>query len=76
MTLGKCFHDQQHLVVRLHIDSYTSLGSTYNTFPNPALLIKETASFNGPNGVSTPVEKYRPAYELLDNDLERDGRAK
>ncbi|EJU01416.1 adenine nucleotide alpha hydrolases-like protein [Dacryopinax primogenitus] len=38
---------------------YTSLGSTYNTFPNPALAAKGG---------------YRPAYELEDESLERAGR--
>ncbi|KAJ7628378.1 hypothetical protein FB45DRAFT_36816 [Roridomyces roridus] len=43
---------------------YTSLGSTYNTFPNPALLVENTSA-------ST---LYRPAYELVDCALERAGR--
>jgi FAD synthetase len=40
--------------------SYTSLGSTFNTFPNPAL--------REDNG------QYRPAYELEDGRKERYGR--
>lgn len=40
--------------------SYTSLGSTFNTFPNPAL--REDSG------------KYRPAYELKDGREERYGR--
>jgi len=48
----------------LYDEGYTSLGSTYNTFPNPALQDSNLSS------------GYRPAYELLDGNLERAGRAK
>ena len=55
---------------------YTSIGSTYNTFQNPALAIKP--SCNGRGEESTPPNgdepKYRPAYELVDGTLERSGR--
>jgi hypothetical protein len=118
-----------------HINRYTSLGSTFNTFPNPALLIDSPQSLalplpdspgsfispgtaltsimssthvvtptavlssyitspHVPNGhthenmprtpdvdvdvdlwkASLPEPKYRPAYELLDGNLERCGR--
>jgi FAD synthetase len=88
---------------------YTSLGSTYNTFPNPALLVPSyprhfsdrpdslpsvlavpNTSDVPPlplpatprNGISSftpaPVhhQYYRPAYELLDESLERLGRGR
>ncbi|KWU42571.1 adenine nucleotide alpha hydrolases-like protein, partial [Rhodotorula sp. JG-1b] len=42
---------------------YTSLGSTYNTFPNP--LLRSTA---------LPLGGWRPAWELEDEDAERAGR--
>ncbi|CAG8776428.1 5721_t:CDS:2, partial [Acaulospora colombiana] len=41
-------------------DRYTSLGSTFNTFRNPALR-----EANG---------QYKPAYELKDGSQERMGR--
>lgn len=44
--------------------SYTSLGSTYNTFKNPALQILRP-------GLS-PI--WRPAFALEDGTLERAGR--
>jgi FAD synthetase len=113
---------------------YTSLGSTYNTFPNPALLVQPSCSTaaittngnaanelippptqalpmtpnpasslttSGPIAISpatsavmpsrpildtelpldaqeqqfkTEQPRYRPAYELLDGSLEREGR--
>jgi hypothetical protein len=57
---------------------YTSIGSTYNTFQNPALATQppcngrgeETASLNG----IEPKKGYRPAHELVDGTLERLGR--
>ncbi|KDN47613.1 hypothetical protein RSAG8_03403, partial [Rhizoctonia solani AG-8 WAC10335] len=48
----------------LYDDGYTSLGSTYNTFKNPALQ------------VLTPglPPTWKPAYALEDGSLERAGR--
>lgn len=48
----------------LYDRGYTSIGSVYNTQPNPAL------AFNDPNGRTT----YLPAWELKDASLERAGR--
>lgn len=81
---------------------YTSLGSTFNTYRNPALLIQPLCTTvsdtpDGPPPSSSdpsmlltsepPVElspeteaeqdeqeRYRPAYELVDGTLEREGR--
>ncbi|EUC61386.1 phosphoadenosine phosphosulfate reductase family protein [Rhizoctonia solani AG-3 Rhs1AP] len=48
----------------LYDDGYTSLGSTYNTFKNPALQISSTGS----------PPTWKPAYALEDGSLERAGR--
>lgn len=47
------------------VGRYTSLGSTYNTFPNP--LLKDMAD-------STVLGGWRPAWELTDETKERAGR--
>jgi len=62
----------------LYDQGYTSIGSTYNTFKNPALAIQPLCGVRGDeamplNGVE-PKQRYRPAYELLDGTLERSGR--
>jgi FAD synthetase len=72
------------------IHRYTSLGSTYNTSPNPALLIEPECDTAPPaldpvpvsttpklleiSETSTSAKRFRPAYELLDGSLERAGR--
>ncbi|KAK7099571.1 hypothetical protein V1264_003694 [Littorina saxatilis] len=48
----------------LYDHGYTSLGSMNNTHPNPSLQIVDS------NGIVS----YKPAYQLLDNGNERDGR--
>lgn len=47
---------------KLYDIGYTSLGSTYNTIPNPALIDSSFAC------------GYKPAWELKDIALERAGR--
>ena len=44
----------------LYNNGYTSIGNLNNTVPNPHLRIND--------------DEYRPAYELLDDKLERAGR--
>ncbi|KAF1994433.1 hypothetical protein P154DRAFT_527072 [Amniculicola lignicola CBS 123094] len=64
----------------LYDQGYTSLGGTTDTLPNPALARQPSAqkstndnlSNGSSNGVSAP--KFRPAYELVDDDEERLGR--
>ena len=46
----------------LYDEGYTSLGSTHNTKPNPALKCNDGGN------------KYKPAYMLEDGNLERAGR--
>lgn len=88
---------------------YTSLGSTYNTWPNPALLanpeqlVSSSSTSSSPsipvlpvlpsqpdseanhavivtNGQSSDLsylrDTYKPAYELVQEELERAGRGK
>jgi len=62
----------------LYDQGYTSIGSTYNTFKNPALAIQPLCGGRGDeatplNGVK-PKQRYRPACELVDGTLERSGR--
>ncbi|KAF2808323.1 adenine nucleotide alpha hydrolases-like protein [Mytilinidion resinicola] len=57
----------------LYDHGYTSLGGTTDTLPNPALLRDATLAQNGnQNGAGTA--KYRPAYELVEDEEERLGR--
>ncbi|MCJ1462847.1 3'-phosphoadenosine 5'-phosphosulfate sulfotransferase [Pseudocyphellaria aurata] len=64
---GEVWAFLKHLNVpycELYDQGYTSLGGTMDTHPNPALEVV------GPAGEL----KFRPAYELEDDDLERAGR--
>jgi FAD synthetase len=89
---GRLIYPDQ--MTMLNIVRYTSLGSTYNTFPNPALLIQSSSeakrsipkldtndplSQHAPTTITDPdvpdqMTRYRPAYELVDEKLERAGR--
>ena len=51
---------------------YTSLGSSDDTHPNPALQVHASSSLS--NSCSSS-DGYRPAYMLLDDKLERAGRS-
>lgn len=48
----------------LYEKGYTSVGQTFNTFPNPHLLIEDAAG----------VKRYNPAWFLQDEHSERYGR--
>ncbi|CAH0407593.1 unnamed protein product [Chilo suppressalis] len=50
----------------LYDKGYTSIGSSHNTWPNPALAYKDHSG----------VISYRPAWQLSDAFLERAGRTK
>lgn len=52
----------------LYDQGYTSLGSTYDTYPNPALKVET-------DGDDPVRAMFKPAYELQDGSLERCGRA-
>ncbi|KAF9523792.1 hypothetical protein CPB83DRAFT_862292 [Crepidotus variabilis] len=56
----------------LYDEGYTSLGSTFNTFPNPALLLEPSIESVANGAPSKP--RYRHAHELQDGSLERCGR--
>lgn len=47
---------------------YTSLGGTTDTNPNPALVLVDG------EGEGKGRRRYRPAYELMEDDEERLGR--
>ncbi|CBQ68584.1 conserved hypothetical protein [Sporisorium reilianum SRZ2] len=65
----------------LYDQGYTSLGSTYNTRPNPELRVgsgDDSAGAAGDEAVlvgdGTAKGRWRPAYMLQDGGLERAGR--
>lgn len=53
---------------------YTSLGSTFNTFPNPVLNTRKGDKAESAQQNSTSKEHFQPAYMLEDGSLERAGR--
>jgi len=60
----------------LYDEGYTSLGGTLDTHPNPALLVKSVAEAEGPSEEppERPKARFKPAYELTEDDEERLGR--
>ena len=52
--------------------SYTSLGNSTDTKPNPALSMETIHT----DAVSNGALDYQPAYCLIDESLERAGRSK
>ncbi|EEQ90961.1 hypothetical protein RJZ56_004937 [Blastomyces dermatitidis] len=58
----------------LYDEGYTSLGGTNDTHPNPKLKIIDNKNSNDDQSSSLPKPRYRPAYELMDDDEERLGR--
>lgn len=59
---------------------YTSLGGTNDTHPNPKLVVDGSASTSaeisqaGLERAEATTTRYRPAYELVEDDEERLGR--
>ncbi|KAJ5989674.1 hypothetical protein N7481_004884 [Penicillium waksmanii] len=62
----------------LYNEGYTSLGGTSDTQPNPKLLKEQFSSTKARNSSDSMVEseqcRYHPAYELVDERNERQGR--
>lgn len=56
----------------LYDEGYTSLGTTKDTLPCPALAVNAGEE----NGISSALPKFWPAYMLRDWDQERAGRIK
>ena len=54
----------------LYDQGYTSLGGVTDTHRNPALAVEQTAD----QAREGDAVKYRPAYELMQDDEERLGR--
>ena len=56
----------------LYDEGFTSIGERHNSRPNPRLMItaeEDQGDNEGHNDNNS--EKYRPAYELTDGNLER-----
>ncbi|SPO29477.1 related to FAD1  len=63
----------------LYDQGYTSLGSTFNTLPNPELKVQDQDENDAGEadkevGDGTAKGKWKPAYMLQDGSLERAGR--
>lgn len=60
----------------LYDQGYTSLGSTFNTLPNPELRVEEEEGEGevGTVGDGTAKGRWKPAYMLQDGTMERAGR--
>lgn len=56
----------------LYDQGYTSLGSTYDTYPNPALKVEPDGDNHSHPHCGAAM--FKPAYELQDGSLERCGR--
>jgi FAD synthetase len=56
---------------KLYDEGYTSLGSTFNTFPNPVLDTRKGEPVNQDDKTN---KRWQPAYMLEDGSLERAGR--
>ncbi|UZJ56519.1 hypothetical protein CBS101457_005839 [Exobasidium rhododendri] len=57
----------------LYDEGYTSLGSTFNTFPNPVLDTRKGEPVSEADKVKG---RWKPAYMLQDESLERAGRVR
>jgi FAD synthetase len=57
----------------LYDEGYTSLGGTNDTHPNPKLRMEQSSDMNRDSGEGY-AQKYRPAYELVEDGEERLGR--
>jgi len=67
ITLNHSLYEiSKSLTVRCRIFSYTSLGGTTDTHPNPALIEDDDTGSN--------IKKFKPAYELVEDQAERLGR--
>ena len=54
----------------LYDEGFTSIGERHNSRPNPRLMISAQEGDNEGH-IDNNSEKYRPAYELTDGNLER-----
>ncbi|KMU87186.1 FAD-synthetase [Coccidioides immitis H538.4] len=61
---------------QLYDQGYTSLGGTNDTHPNPKLQINKASPVEAskPSNAGQETPKFRPAYELVEDEEERLGR--